>query len=328
MTMTRPLWARPRLLGVAAALAGAVAAIASPASASAACYASTPSSAAYADPIDGDSGLAPEITTVRAGVDAACNYVVDPGVAGPLIPGDAVFVYLDTDGNAATGSPLGGADVVVGTAGTASGPTPPIRGVWTGASFQFTDPGPVGAGVGNGGFSANVVALGVAPGALTQMIVASIWSGTYDDYIDVAPDAGRIALPVTYSTVAPAASSPPVTAPVAAPRKVTITPKRRQAAACTVPRTKGLTAARARTRLRAAGCTVADGTRRAYSAKVRRGRVVRTSVRAGARTKGSVRIIVSQGRRARRARASSASVRAQLTRLVALDQARLAEGSR
>jgi hypothetical protein len=135
---------------------------------------------------------------------------------------------------------------------------------------------------------------------------------------------------VNYSTVAPPPPAPaPAPAPgapvaptaVAAP-KVTSAPKV-TAATCRVPRTKGLTTARARSRLDAAGCTVAAGTRRAYSAKVRRGRVVGTSVRAGAKAHGSVRLIVSQGKRSRRARSSS-SVLTELTRLVALDQARLA----
>jgi hypothetical protein len=322
MNRMRSARGRTVLLAAAVTATAAAAMFAGSATASAACYASTPASTAYADPIDGDSGLAPEITTVRAGVDAACNYVVDPGVAQPLIAGDAVFVYLDADGNAATGSAvMGGADIVVGTAGTYAGQSPPLRGVWDGASFQFVDAAPIGANVGNGGFSANLAALPVAPGTLTQLVVASIWSGVYS-YIDLAPNMGRIALPVNYSPVAPPA---PAAAPVAvAAPKLTSAPKV-AAATCRVPRTKGLTAARARSRLHAAGCTVAAGTRHAYSAKVRRGRVVGTSVRAGSKAHGSVRLIVSQGRRSHRARSAS-SVLTELTRLAALDQARLARG--
>jgi hypothetical protein len=81
-------------------LAVVVAALFAPAaSANAACTSSTPSAAAYTDPVDGDLGLAPEITTVGVSVDASCHLVVDPGIAAPHADGDGVFVYIDSDGN-------------------------------------------------------------------------------------------------------------------------------------------------------------------------------------------------------------------------------------
>jgi hypothetical protein len=310
---------RAGLLAVAAAAAAATTMLAGTATAHAACYGSTPSAAAYADPIDGEAGLAPEITTIHAGVDAACGYVVDPGIPLPLVDGDAVFVYIDTDGNPATGSPVvTGADVAIGTLGLTGTDAPPIRGVWNGATFAFTDPGAVGTAVGNGGFRASVDALPIAPGVLTQIKIASIYDGYYS-YLDIAPNAGMLALPVSYSTVAPAP------APVAAPAPAPPTPRKVDGSkgagsSCSVPATRGMTLAGARARVRAAGCTVAPVPRRAYSAGVRRGRVVGTST-----TGGRVTLIVSKGRRPRRARSAAAeSMLARLNALVIADQARAA----
>ena len=62
-----------------------------------------------------------------------------------------------------------------------------------------------------------------------------------------------------------------------------------------VPKTKGMTAARAKARLRAAGCRV--GKTRTISSSVRRGRVAATSVRVGARTTKPVDLRVSRGQR-------------------------------
>jgi len=293
MSRLRPARGRRGTLAAVLATVAAAALAAGAPAAHAACMSSTPAAVAHADPIDGESGLAPEITTVRAAVDGACTVVVDPGIPTPLVGGDAVFVYLDVDGDAATGSPLPeGADVAIGTLGGPAGQSPPRRGVWNGTTFRFTDPGPVGANVGNGGFAANVTALAVAPGALVRLIVVSLRSGAHDAYLDLAPDTGRIVLPVHY------AATEPWAAPPAKPTKRTSASQAR----CALPRTKGLTAARARSRLRAAGCTVAPAARRAYSATVRRGRVIRTSVAAS----GRVTLVVSRGKRPRRARAADA----------------------
>jgi hypothetical protein len=314
--------------GIAAAAASAVVAgamFAGAATAEAACTGSTPSATAFTDPIDGDFGLAPELTTVRAGVDTTCHYVVDPGVPYPLVDGDGVFAYLDVDGNPATGSPvMHGADIAVGTVGFGTSVSPPMRGVWNGSTFTFTDPAPVGTSVGNGGFSASVDALPIASGATTNLVVGSIWVGLYASYFDVAPNAGVISLPVTYSTVAPAPAPAPVAAP--APRS-TSTYTAQSPQPCTVPRTKGMTVDRARSRMSSQGCTVAAAPRRAYSATVRRGRVVGTSIAAGADAQGAVSLIVSKGKRPRKARkADAGSVLARANALVAADVRRHALG--
>src|SRR5262245_62613749 len=85
-----------RLVGLAVVL-GATLGVTS--TAEAACYGSTPAAVTFADSaLDGELGLAPEITTVRGGLDAACGYSVVPGLTDLLIAGDAVFVYVDRDG--------------------------------------------------------------------------------------------------------------------------------------------------------------------------------------------------------------------------------------
>jgi len=63
-----------------------------------------------------------------------------------------------------------------------------------------------------------------------------------------------------------------------------------------------MTAAKARARLRAAGCRY---TLRAVASKVREGRVVSTSRAAGSRTSATVVVKVSRGRHAARVRAAS-----------------------
>src|SRR5947208_1684123 len=82
--------------------------------------------------------LTPKITAVAASVDASCHLVVGPGIAAPLVDGDGVFVYIDSDGNPATGAAaLGGADVAIVTVGLPTSVSPPLRGVWNGETFVF-----------------------------------------------------------------------------------------------------------------------------------------------------------------------------------------------
>jgi hypothetical protein len=288
------------------------------ATADAACYGSSPSSVGYADPVDGDSGLAPEILTVQAAVDGACRYIVDPGVTRSLISGDAVFIFIDTDGNPATGyAAFGGADVAVGTLGETGPDSPPMRGVWDGGTFAFTDPSPVGTPVGNGGFSASVDVLPIPSGVTTHFLVSTTWSNM-SIYFDFAPNPGlgTIPLPVTYAT------APPAPAPVVAPVQVAKSPAPGTAEdddACTVPRVRGLSVTSARTRLRGAGCRLEQSARRSYSSTVRRGRVIRATVETHAETSDRVGLVASLGKRPRRARKAGNSILDQLNVLVAAE---------
>ena len=287
------------------------------ASANAACTSSTPSAAAYTDPVDGELGLAPEIRTVKVSVDATCHYVVDPGIATPLADGDGVFVYIDTDGNPATGAAeVGGADAAIVTVGLGTTVSPPLRGVWDGEMFVFDDTTPAGTSVGNGGFSASVDALAIPSGATTNLMLGSLRVTEDDVLLDLAPDAGAISLPVTWSAAAPVTK-----------RTDLYTAQAPAAAACTVPRTKGMTVQRARARVRSRGCSVGTVVQRAYSASVKRGRVVGTSIAAGRDARGTVRLIVSRGKRPRKARKADANaVLARASAVVAADLRRHVAG--
>jgi hypothetical protein len=286
---------------LAAVTAAAVAmTVASPGTARATCS-STPASQSFADdPFDGELGLAPEIATVDANLGATCDLVVQPmlgdrSATAGLIRDETVATYVDTDGNAATGSPLwGGADRVVLVVGQNGADLPPALGTWTGAAFSFADSRTLPA-VGAAGFATNLDQLGT-PGSTTLGIrVASSWSGLYDTYDDLAPEPGNpsYTLPVSFTTIASAA--PPVAATPSPPSSTGSANRRR--ARCTVPALRGWTATAARRRLTRAGC-------RSRVVRVRSklmpGRVVSTSPPARTRTRRTVLVRVAAKQAPRR----------------------------
>jgi hypothetical protein len=298
-------------------------------SAHAACFSSTPSTATFADPpADGDAALAPEILAVGATTDAACRLAVqavlaDAAVPGDLIEGDSVGIYLDTDGNPATGAQLwSGADrvaIVVGRIGPDLGPA---LGVWNGAEFDFAGAAPL-APVGAGGFSAPVDQLGMQAPASVGVRTITLWQGIYDDYADFAPEAlaPSFQFPVAFSTAAPPPLPPPAP-PVAPPAPPVATPPVKKTSACTVPRVKRLRSAKARRQLRRAGCRYRVVRVRSPRAA---GRVVSTRPRAGRRTSRVVRVTISRGRR-QRAMVSALALAAVERRLSAAAGVRSAAG--
>ena len=213
-------------------MAAAVALMVVPATSQAACYSSTPSSQAIADsPVDGDAGLAPEMAGVGITVDGACGVSFDPVLTNRpsgLIDGDGVGIYVDTDGNPATGSPMfNGADRVIITAGLTGPDTPPGLGTWNGATFDFAS-APLLPAVGQGGARAVLDQLGVAAPGTINVRVATIWAGIFDNYGDFASEVGAapFSLPIAFSTQAPAAPVPvavPAAAPAIAPAKAAAT---------------------------------------------------------------------------------------------------------
>jgi PASTA domain-containing protein len=288
---------------VPALLLTALAGLTLASAASAKCHSSTPNSIGLADsPSDG--GLAPEITVVTVAVNATCGYLVDLGIAKPLVADDSVSVYVNVDGDPATGDQTtGGADVLVRTSG-ATGPEPAaLLAQWYPdyATFSFAN-AIVLPPLGNGGFTATLDQLGVTTSpTVTTVRVASSHTDT-----DVAPASMFEPLPlsVAFSTIAPPLPPPavpafPVVPPavvappiaVAPPLPVIATPK-----PCVVPSLKRLRTATAKVTIRRAGCKVGS-TRRAYSSTVRSGRVVVSSPRAGTTSAKPVVLVISRGRK-------------------------------
>ena len=290
----------------------------------AACFGSTPSTNTFADsPADGDEGLAPEIVAVTTATGAECQVSVEPILAGYLAPGDliegdAVGIYLDTDGSPATGSPLwGGADrvaLIIGAIGPDLGPG---LGVWDGVDFEFAGAPPV-APLGAGGVFATIDQLGIAAPSTVGVQTIAMWEGLFDTYADFAPEllAPSFRFPVAFSTAAPPPPPHPPPAPPVVPPAVEQPVK--QPRACVVPRVKRMRAAKARRRLRRAGCRY-----RIARVRSRRpaGRVISTWPRAGWRTSGTVRLRISRGRARRAVAASTLDFAAVERRLSAVAQA-------
>lgn len=311
----------PALLG---AILVAALVLGGPSAANAACYSSTASDTRFDDAVgDAEAGLSPDILGVVALTDASCGIgigvALDRGSAeGALLAGDSVGIYINVDGNKATGSPTwDGADRVVIIAG-ASGPDfPPTLGVWNGSEFSFAgarELTPAGAG----GFVSDFDELGVASPTTLGIQTIAMWEGVYDNYADFAPDVAvsPFSFPVRFSTTAP--QPPPARLPIKPP---STTPEeesgsRRQPRRCKVPKLKGHTRKSAVRRLRRARCKYRFVTTKRGR---RPGRVVSTSPAAGRRTSRRVIVRITASRRAR---ASQVRTVTRLERLMSATRAR------
>ena len=155
-----------------------------------------------------------------------------------------------------------------------------------------------------GGFTASFDQLGIVSSpTVTTVEIATEWVGGDDTiYSDVSPEAvfEPLPLPVAFSTIAPPSPPPalpvipvappvPVAPPAVPPAPVAPAPK-----ACVVPSLKRLRTATAKTAIRRAGCKVGL-TRRAYSSRVRSGRVIASSPKAGSAWAKPVDLVVSRG---------------------------------
>jgi hypothetical protein len=312
-TVNRGLTMYRRLL---LALAGAALALVfGPATSSfAACYSATPTSQSFADPIgDADSGLAPDITSVDVQVTGNCSITAGSPL-GSLVEGDAVFIYLDTDGNPNTGETVfGGADRVVGTLGETGADSPPMLGTYDAAlgKLSFTN-APTLTPSGNGGFTASVDQLGIAPNSTLGIAMGTSWDGIYNTYFDFAPDAAAsdsaFRMPINYNTQAPAPAPAPTPAPApASATQPTFGSPSPQAQQCMVPATKRKTVSAARKALRASDCKV-GGLRRTYSSRIKVGLVVRTNPGANRMTRKAVTLYVSRGPARKHRRAAKAGL--------------------
>lgn len=287
-----------RLLALPGACAAAALAPAAVVAAPAPCVSSTPAVVTLADaPSDAEAG-APELSSVRAAVNADCTASVRLTVDNrdALRPDDALLVYLDTDGDASTGAQsFGGADHGVGLVADEDGPGYlALLGRWDAAaeSIDFENATELDVSTGRGfGFTVGLDELGLRPGATLGISIAALSEPDGEIALDFAPDdeGGALNLPIAFSTTRSTSSAPSTTKtePGARDRIVRRT--------CKVPKTKGRTLAQVRKALRAAGCRVGR-TRARYGTSVRTGRVVATLPAAGKRIAATrpVTILVSR----------------------------------
>ena len=272
----------------------------------AACYSSTPATAAFADsPNDAEvtpngDAAAPEITTVTASLDASCNLTVDANLPAAFEPGDWVTVFINRDGNTATGDMNHwGADIAVFSASDVA----PRLDTWVGMDYV------PGAGIGSspksGAFKATIDELGIPANILAGTVHITLESGYQDEagelYFDYAPNGlDSMPLKVAYSTSAPVVTPTPTPTPVpvVAPKPAAPAPMPAPAVAtCTVPKVKGATRAAAKSKLEKAKCKPAASIVRKYSSSVRKGRVIGTTPGAGATASAPVKLIISKGRK-------------------------------
>lgn len=305
----RDVRSRSKLKGAivctAAATVGALAVSAwgySPPALAAACGSSTPISQSFADAandeVDANGNAdplryAPDIISVDVRVDARCNITVGATLGDHLTSPDSLFTgeiiafLLDTDGNPGTGS--GGSDRALVTYGDRFGPDQTRVGSWTGNAFSFQDmPNPATPW---GQQTVTLDALGItSPTTVSIRTFAELSLPDGTQGYDFAPD-GAVSVAFTGqpgpggqpgADGQPGAGSPPATSDPARP-------------ACTVPRVRGMRVSQAKRKLAAAGCRARVA--RASSRKVRRGRVIKTSPRAGQSASARVTVTVSRGRR-------------------------------
>lgn len=272
----------------------------------------------FTDPA-GDAELAPDLTTVRVENDDSGRLtfaVTFSNRPDPLNAGDQVSVFLDTDLNAATGDPLGAdyALLALGRAGTDAAGLCRLGGGETDCGI----PQPTFGGT-------------TGPSTLTLFVNRSDLGGTDAFTIrvsssfqaagggtisyDFAPDAGQAAWmyrlvigtsppppppppPAPPPPPPPPPPQPPPPPPPQPPPPPPPQPPAPRPARCVVPSVKGKTlpvAVRALTRAR---CRV-GAVSRVYSVRVKKGRVLSQSRRAGIRlpARSRVSLVVSRGPR-------------------------------
>ncbi len=180
-------------------------------------------SAAFFDAVgDNEAGLAPDIRSLVLSTSADETLTTVVGLdSNLLIDGDAVGTYVDTDGNAGTGSPIWeGADLAVLIVGQSGADTVGVLR-WNGSAWtQVFLPSLVSFAAGDTDevWAASLADLGIAPGATIRVRVGAIYVGLFDTYGDFFPQPS--APPVSFfvgSSVAPRPAATPPPAPVPAP---------------------------------------------------------------------------------------------------------------
>ena len=289
----RSKWRRSRSRRLLAGLAaGALAAgLAHPGSAFATTCRSVPAATSFGDGrydavnpngVPDPTGRAPDITSVDVAITAACQLSIGAAVEGHSSPpdslsdGETIVFALDVDGNRATGAPPTGADRQIATYGNTDASDVSRLGVWTVGGFSYVDlPAPLSWGR----ETVSLAALGVTAPATVRITAMAAFVAGSSSWFDRAPaDDSAFVARIAFAGAHPAPAPWP-------PRPY----------ACTVPDVLGMPAWRARRRLRAAGCRarfVVLPDRRAP-----RGRVIKTSPRAGRTTWATVTVRISAGAR-------------------------------
>jgi hypothetical protein len=302
----------PRSLAVLCGVVGALL-FGAPA-AQAACTSATPSSATFTDPANDVEGTAADLTSMKLSVDATCTFAFDPGLSD-LTVDDLVLTYIDRDGDTTTGDPeLPGVDLVTLTL-TDGRDSFTALGWWDGTDYRVDEASIIETAPAPGGFSVAVDKLGIPPGASPTFRMFTLRLSETDFGFDLAPDEGApFALPVNYEgtpvvpTFPAPAPQPPTQDPTPSPSplpQLPITPGSTIGQGCTVPKVSGRTLAVAKRRLSASGCSRSATVTRRYSSKVPKGRVIGTTPGTGSRTTKKVKLIVSKGKRPKRAKTAA-----------------------
>jgi PASTA domain len=262
----------------------------SPSAFAAQCASSTPTSVTYpdaandtrnADGTPSATNWAPDFTAVHVMVDSGCAMTLSYNLNRPsgedwLFGRESVGVFVDTDGNAGTGE--AGFDRALITIGDSYGAEHSQLASWNGTDWVTQD---IPAIPGSGGAQRLTFdALGISASTTVNVRAISNYShpsGPDRDGFDFAPEQGAVGVPVAFT--GPVAPPPPPPPP----------------AKCKVPKVRGFKLAKAKKTLSAAGCRAKVV--QARSRNVRRGRVIKTSPRAGRTTSGEVKVTVSRGRR-------------------------------
>ena len=146
----------------------------------------------FIDAIDapGSAPGAPDILSVAVGhTEATATLRMSATMNMPLVPGDLLMFTIDVDGDAATGEPTTGEEVVL-FVNSADGSGSRLFG-WDGTDFRLRDPQPPGFSATGSGpvvtWQAREADLGIAPGATIGLSVALGRPGT-EGLLDRAPE--------------------------------------------------------------------------------------------------------------------------------------------
>ena len=275
------------------------------------CASSTPNTVSYSDSAVDAGLLAPEITGGTVSLDSSCSLALSysiPDQSFGMLPSDFMGWFIDTDGNAATGSQSGftGADYAIGRTDTGAALTKynPASGKWEAVKAVGT--------VGDFGAQASLNDLATTSGATMKVAGAGSWtsSSTGNEYMDFVPDVGQAAVPFTPVFAAAVAAPAPVVRPattVTSAASSTPAPKAGEQTSCTVPLLKGLSLGRAKIAILDGNCSVGR-VRYSTSAKYR-GRVIKSALRAGTKLASAAPVDITVGKKPRRKKAKKHSAR-------------------